>query len=104
MRGRTYPDFAALTTQAVIRIDAAREIVLRREVTVTSSYEAAAQIEAEARRRGYAVGAAEYSDVVAQHFAVAEEEVVALAALAAKLSAGGARVVPGEAAFVDLGG
>ena len=48
---------------------------LRREVAVSSSYEVAAQIEAEARRRGYAVGAAEYSDVVVQRFAVAEEEI-----------------------------
>ncbi len=77
---------------------------LRREVAVSSSYEVAAQIEAEARRRGYAVGAAEYSDVVVQRFAVAEEEIASLAALAAELSAGGSVVSPGEAAFVDLQG
>ena len=75
---------------------------LRREVAVSSSYEVAAQIEAEGRRRGYAVGTADYSDVVVQRFAVAEEEAEALAALAAELSAGAALVRPGDAAFVDL--
>ena len=77
---------------------------VRREVTVTAGYEVAAQIEAEARRRGYTVGLAEYSDVVAQSYAVAESEVAGLEDLAAELSAGAAVVLPGEAAFVDLRG
>lgn len=77
---------------------------VRREVTVTADYEVAAQIEAEARRRGYTVGLAEYSDVVAQSYAVAESEVAGLEDLAAELSAGAAVVLPGEAAFVDLRG
>ena len=85
-------------------VDEARRVRrgLRREVTVSSSYEVAAQIEAEARRRGYAVGQAQYSDIVVQRFAVAEAEVLGLSALAAELSAGGATATPGEAAFVDL--
>lgn len=75
---------------------------LRREVVVTSSYEVAAQIESEARRRGYGVGAADYSDRVAQRFAVAEGEAAGLAALAAELSAGAASVQFGGSAYVDL--
>lgn len=75
---------------------------LRREVIVDSSYEVAAQIEAEARRRGYAVGSAEYSDRVAQTFAVAESDVDPLTALAAELSAGSSTVTPRGAGFVDL--
>ncbi|KAM9863273.1 YigZ family protein [Leucobacter sp. BZR 635] len=75
---------------------------LRTEVAVEASYEVAAQIEAEARRRGYAVGEADYGAAVIQRFAVAVEEIPQLAALAAELSAGAAVVVPGEARYVDL--
>lgn len=75
---------------------------LRAEVSVESSYEVAAQIEAEARRRGYAIGAADYGAAVLQRFGVAEPEIPALTALAAELSAGGATVSLGEAVYVDL--
>lgn len=75
---------------------------LRREVSVSTSYEVAAHIEAEARRRGYAVGEAEYSDVVLQRFAVAADQIDPLRALAAELSAGGAEVELGVARFIDL--
>lgn len=75
---------------------------LRRAVAVLTSYDIAPQIEAEARRRGYAVGEAEYSDTVHLKFAVAEDEVAQLAALAAELSAGAAEVVRGGAAYIDL--
>lgn len=75
---------------------------LRTEVAVESSYEVAAQIEAEARRRGYAIGDADYGAAVLQRFGVAEAEITALTALAAEISAGGATVIAGEAAFVDL--
>lgn len=75
---------------------------LRTEVAVESSYEVAAQIEAEARRRGYAIGYADYGAAVLQRFGVAEAEITALTALAAEISAGGATVIAGEAAFVDL--
>lgn len=75
---------------------------LRRDVVVVCSYEVAGSIDAEARRRGYAVGEAEYSDRVAQHFAVAEREVAALASLAAEASAGTAEVRAGASAYVDL--
>lgn len=75
---------------------------LRREVLIDSGYEAAAHIEAEARRRGYAVGAAEYGARVRRCYAVADREIGALTALAAELSAGEARVLPGEARTVDL--
>ncbi|MGO2139845.1 MAG: YigZ family protein [Leucobacter sp.] len=75
---------------------------LRLEVTVRSTYEVASQIEAEARRRGYTVGEADYSDTVLQRFAVAEDEVGGLTALAAELSAGAAAVAAGESGYVDL--
>ncbi len=75
---------------------------LRRGVTVRSNYEVAAQIEAEARRRGITVGEAEYSDAVQQHFAVADEQLAGLEALAAEISAGAAAVELGEARYVDL--
>lgn len=74
----------------------------RLEVAVGSSYEVAAQIVAEARRRGYAVGEAEYSDTVLQYFAVAEDQLVPLNELVAELSAGAGEVTLGEARFVDL--
>lgn len=75
---------------------------LRLEVAVRSTYEVASQIEAEARRRGYTVGEADYSDTVLQRFAVAEDEVGGLRALAAELSAGAAAVAAGESGYVDL--
>lgn len=75
---------------------------LRREVIVRCSYEVAAQIEAEARRRGYGIGAAEYSEEVAQGFEIAEDEIAALTALAAELSAGAAQVEAGGISYVDL--
>lgn len=86
-------------------IAAARRVrrAVRRDVTIESAYDVAAQIEAEARRRGYAVGAAAYSDRVRQTYAVAEHEVEPLAALAAELSAGAALALPGDVGYVDLG-
>lgn len=75
---------------------------LRREMTVQSAYEVAAQIEAEARRRGYSVGLAEYSDTVLQRYSIAEEEIAGLAALAAEISAGGAVIEAGGIDYVDL--
>lgn len=75
---------------------------LRLEMVVRSSYEVAAQIEAEARRRGHGIGTADYSDEVAQRFLVAAEGVDGLTALAAELSAGAARVEAGETGYVDL--
>ena len=75
---------------------------LRRSVTVHCAYDIAPQIEAEARRRGYGIGAAEYTDRVAQRFALAENEVSGLAALAAEVSAGSAELETGAAEYVDL--
>ncbi|QAB16688.1 YigZ family protein [Leucobacter muris] len=95
--------YRAAVAEAVLRAERLRR-GLRREVLVTTGYEPAPQIEAEARRRGYGIGAADYSDRVAQRYLVAEAEVAALAALAAEISAGSAVVVPGDAAYVDLPG
>lgn len=93
--------YRASVAEAVLHAPRVRR-GLRLEVEVTSSYETAPQIEAEARRRGYGVGSAEYSDRVRQRYAVAEEELAALAALAAESSAGAAEVAAGDAAYVDL--
>lgn len=71
-------------------------------VAVSSAYDVAAQVEAEARRRGFVVGEAQYSDRVVQEFLVAEPDVAALTALAAELSAGAAGVASGEPRYVDL--
>lgn len=76
----------------------------RTTVSVTSSYEVAAQIEAEARRRGFIVGDAEYSDRVVQRFAVAENELATLEALTAEISAGTAQLTLGETVYIDLVG
>lgn len=76
----------------------------RLTVVVRSAYDVAAQLEADARRRGWGVGEAEYSDEVAQGYVIAHVDLAPLTALAAELSAGTARVEPGESAYVDLPG
>lgn len=93
--------YRAAVAEAV-RAAASVTRALRREVEVTTAYDAAAQLEAEARRRGWSIGEAVYSDAVAQTYRVAEDQVAPLAALAAELSAGAALVVPGASAYVDL--
>lgn len=75
---------------------------LRQEVTIDMAYDVAPQFEAEARRRGWSVGAAEYSDTVAQTYAVAKDQLAPLAALAAELSAGAATITHGGIAYVDV--
>lgn len=76
----------------------------RKRVAILSAYDVAAQIEAEARRRDWAVGEARYGEAVERDFAIASTEVPALIALAAELSAGAAVVIEGEIAYVDLPG
>lgn len=75
---------------------------IRHEVRVTGGYDIAGGIEAEARRRGYGVGSAEYGAEVTQTYLVAETEVDALIALAAEMSAGAAGAVLGDAGYVDM--
>jgi uncharacterized YigZ family protein len=75
---------------------------LRRSVSILSSYDAAAQLEAEARRRGWSVGEAEYGEAVTRVYAVAEDQLAPLAALAAELSAGAALVELGNEDYIDL--
>ncbi|MBL3685569.1 YigZ family protein [Leucobacter zeae] len=77
---------------------------LRVEVAVASSYEVAGQLEAEARRRGFGIGDADYGAGVTRRFLVAEHEVAALEELAASVSAGAAGCTAGEARYVDLPG
>ncbi|UOQ57306.1 IMPACT family protein [Leucobacter allii] len=93
--------YRAAVAEAVLGAERVRR-GLRVRCAVHTGYEAAAQIEAEARRRGYGVGDAEYSDRVVQHFSVPEGEMAGLAELAAELSSGAARLVAGETGYVDL--
>lgn len=74
----------------------------RQRVAILAPYDVAAQLEAEARRRGWGIGEARYGEAVERDFAVAEREVEALKAVAAELSAGTARVTLGDARYVDL--
>ena len=75
---------------------------LRRTVTVEAGYDVAAQIEAEARRRGLGIGPAEHGAAVAQLYAAAAQRVDELEALALELSAGAAVVTLGVEEYVDL--
>jgi len=75
---------------------------LRQELRIGLAYDAAAQLEAEARRRGWGVGASEYGDVVTQTYAVTKDQLAPLTALAAEFSAGGAVIQPGGVAYVDV--
>ncbi|QIM15710.1 YigZ family protein [Leucobacter insecticola] len=93
--------YRAAVAEAVLKASRV-ERVLRREVQVSAAYDVAAQIEAEARRRGYGVGEASYTERVTQQYLLAEEDCHALEALAAELSAGAAVVVPGESRYLDL--
>lgn len=95
---RAYRGAVAVAVQTAPRVRRAP----RRAVAILISYEAAAQLEAEARRRGWNMGEAEYGEAVLQHYAVAEDQLASLAALAAEVSAGAAVVTPGDTAYVDL--
>lgn len=74
----------------------------RQQVLVHTSYDVAAQLEAEARRRSWIVGEARYSDVVEREFAVAADDVAPLVSIAAELSAGAAEVTLQQIDYVDL--
>ena len=74
----------------------------RQRVAILAPYDVAAQLEAEARRRGWTVGDAQYGEAVEREFAVAESQLDELEALAAELSSGAAKVMPGEISYVDL--
>lgn len=93
--------YRASVAGAVLRAERVQRAI-RREVTVRCTYDVAAQIESEVRRRGFGVGHADYSDHVAQRFTVAEDEIAQLAGLVAELSAGSAEFERGAADYVDL--
>ena len=95
---RAYGGAVAEAVQQARRVRRA----VRHEALIESTYDVAPQIEAEARRRGYTIGNIDYSDTVTHTFLIAEDEVQALAALAAELSAGNATCVRGDSAYVDL--
>ncbi len=75
----------------------------RQKVAILAAYDVAAQLEAEARRRGWFIGDAQYGEAVEREYAVAERDLGVLEALAAELSAGAAKATPGEVSYVDLG-
>lgn len=75
---------------------------LRTEITVTARYDVAPQIESEARRAGIAVGSADFTDVVAQRFLVADSEFDTLERIAAELTSGAALIERGGSGYVDL--
>ena len=77
---------------------------LRVEAVVECSYEVSGQLEAEARRRGFGIGEADYGAGVTHRFLVAEREVPVLEELAASVSAGAAGFSTGETRYVDLPG
>lgn len=74
----------------------------RQQVAILVSYEVAAGLEAEAHRRGWLLGEADYGEAVTLRIAVAQDQLGALTALAAELSAGTAIVTAGEVEYVDL--
>lgn len=95
--------YRAAVAEAVLGAERVRRVP-RQRVVILAAYDVAAQLEVEARRRGWSVGEARYGAAVEREFAVAEHDVKALEALAAELSAGTARVTPGEISYVDLSG
>jgi len=74
----------------------------RQRVVILCAYDVAPQLEAEARRRGYIVGDSRYGEAVECEILVSENQLSALTALAAELSAGAAVVTAGKVEFVDL--
>ncbi|MGO1571320.1 MAG: YigZ family protein [Canibacter sp.] len=71
-------------------------------VSVRLGYDVAASLEAEARRRGYVIGHAEYAESVTQTFLARQDEITELCALAQELSSGEAEVTSGVAEYVDV--
>src|SRR5690606_1995354 len=74
----------------------------RTSLIVTTAYDVAAGLEAEARRRGWAMGDAAYGEHVTREFLVSADDIAALRALAAELSSGAATVSVSGSRFVDL--
>lgn len=74
----------------------------RVQISVTSGYEHAPLIEAEARRRGLAVLAVDYAELVTLHLAAAPEEVAGVQDFVAEISAGSVEAVPGSTVYIDL--
>lgn len=74
----------------------------RQEVAVVAAYDAAPNIEVEARRRGITVFNSDYAEYVTLHFAVAEEDLPTVQSFVAEHSAGSAELILGATAYVDL--
>ena len=95
---RAYRRAVAEATQRAQR----QERRLLTPVTLTLAYEAAAPLEAEARRRGYVVSDAEYTEQVRQTYLLAAREIDAFTQLAAEHSAGASKPSVGSPRFIDL--
>lgn len=93
--------YRAATAEAVSRAPRVRR-ELRVEVAVTCAYDVAPQLEAECRRRGFGIGAADYAADVTRRVLVAEDDIAAVAEIAAELSGGAARVDRLGAGYADL--
>jgi len=93
--------YRAAVAEAVLRAPRVRR-GMRVHFEIRTAYDTAAVLQSEARRRGWIVGEADYSDTVLTRLLLAEEQLEAAAALAAELSAGAAEVHRGEQGYVDL--
>lgn len=71
-------------------------------VRVRASYDTSAQIEAEARRRGYVMGESKYAADVTHTILIGSDQLDSLIALAQELTSGQAKTVVSEAAYVDV--
>ncbi|NLA64811.1 MAG: YigZ family protein [Leucobacter sp.] len=97
---RAYRAAVAEAVAGAHRVTRARRLA----VSILASYDVAAQIEVEARRRGWGVGEARYGEAVERDYAIAAEQLTELEAVAAELSAGAAVITPGATAYIDLEG
>lgn len=95
---RAYRAAVAQATAHATRVTRAQ----RCRVQITAPYDIAPPIEAELRRRGVAVLESEYTEAVTLNVAAANDQVEAVVALAAEMSAGSAAVTVGETEFVDV--
>lgn len=93
--------YGSATAQALAEAPRVRR-ELRQSIRVTSGYDLAPLIEAEARRRGVAVGAADYAEHVRQEFWVAEDECTEFAAVIAEISQGSVTPEFGPARYQDM--
>lgn len=93
--------YRAAVAEAMLAATRVRRVP-RQWVLIMATYDVAAQLESAARRRGWLLGDATYGAQVRRELAVPPEELAALDAIVAELSAGNARTELRERAYVDL--